>query len=306
MLLKDLILHGTATISTAYPEREAREMVFAYLAWAAGTQRHTHIIEPEYVLTDEVTQKALADFGRMASAEPMQYVIGQADFYGRIFKVNPSVLIPRPETEILCREAVQRIASTISSMQSGILKIADICTGSGCIAWTVAMECPGTRVVAVDISDEALATASSQEFSQELSRTGALAPQFLKSDVLDSRQCSEDIMRASGLSGKFDVILSNPPYVKDSEKALMRDNVLDHEPHLALFVPDDDALKFYVAVAEIAARTLSPQGFGIVEINEALGPETEQVFRNMGFSRTAVLKDLSDRDRFVCFSGLLG
>ena len=106
MLLKDLIKHGTATISTAYPEREAREMVFAYLAWAAGTQRHTHIIEPEYVLTDEVTQKALADFERMASAEPMQYVMGQAHFYGRVFKVNPSVLIPRPETEILCREAV--------------------------------------------------------------------------------------------------------------------------------------------------------------------------------------------------------
>lgn len=113
-------------------------------------------------------------------------------------------------------------------------------------------------------------------------------------------------MQASGLSGKFDVILSNPPYVKDSEKALMRENVLDHEPHLALFVPDDDALKFYVAVAEIAARTLSPQGFGIVEINESLGPETEQVFRRVGFSKTEILKDLSDRDRFVYFPGLLG
>ena len=113
-------------------------------------------------------------------------------------------------------------------------------------------------------------------------------------------------MLASGLSGKFDVILSNPPYVKDSEKALMRENVLDHEPHLALFVPDDDVLKFYVAVAEIAARTLSPQGFGIVEINESLGPETEQVFRRVGFSKTEILKDLSDRDRFVYFSGLLG
>ena len=281
-------------------------MVFAYLAWAAGTQRHTHIIEPEYVLTDEVTQKALADFERMASVEPMQYVMGQAHFYGRVFKVNPSVLIPRPETEILCREAVQRIAAMRGGSQSVTLKIADLCTGSGCIAWTMALECPGADVVAVDISDGALATAYSQEFSQELSRTGALAPQFLKSDVLDIMQCSEDIMQASGLSGKFDVILSNPPYVKDSEKALMRENVLDHEPHLALFVPDDDALKFYVAVAEIAARTLSPQGFGIVEINESLGPETEQVFRRVGFSKTEILKDLSDRDRFVYFSGLLG
>ena len=274
-------------------------MVFAYLAWAAGTQRHTHIIEPEYVLTDEVTQKALADFERMASAEPMQYVMGQAHFYGRVFKVNPSVLIPRPETEILCREAVQRIAAMRGGSQSGTLKIADLCTGSGCIAWTMALECPGADVVAVDISDGAIETASSQNFSDESLPAEVQAPRFIKSDVLDSRQCSRDIMQASGLSGKFDVILSNPPYVKDSEKALMRKNVLEHEPWLALFVSDEDPLLFYRAVASWAKELLNVGGLCLVEINEALGAETAQVFVEAGFHDVEVLQDLNSRDRFV-------
>jgi release factor glutamine methyltransferase len=242
----------------------------------------------------------------MASGEPLQYVTGQADFYGRTFRVNPYVLIPRPETEILCREAVQRIAAMSGGGTSGTLKIADLCTGSGCIAWTVALECPEAKVVAVDISDGALQTASSQEFSEEMHHNGAHAPAFIKSDVLDVLKCTSDLFHAGGSEEKFDVILSNPPYVKDSEKALMRPNVLDHEPHLALFVPDDDPLKFYKAVAEVASRSLSENGFGLVEINEALGPETEQVFRDAGFSETRIVKDLSDRDRFVYFSSLIG
>ena len=306
MLLKDLIKKGTATISTAYPEREAREMVFAYLAWASGIRRHTHIVEPEYMIPEDVAVAAGQAFERMASGEPLQYVTGQADFYGRTYRVNPYVLIPRPETEILCREAVQRIAAMSGGSTSGTLKIADLCTGSGCIAWTVALECPEAKVVAVDISEGALQTASSQEFSEEIRHSGAHAPIFIKSDVLNVLKCTSDLLHASGSEEKFDVILSNPPYVKDSEKALMRPNVLDHEPHLALFVPDDDPLKFYKAVADVASRSLSENGFGLVEINEALGPETEQVFRDAGFSKTMIVKDLSERDRFVCFSSLIG
>ena len=189
---------------------------------------------------------------------------------------------------------------------SGTLKIADLCTGSGCIAWTVALESPEAKVVAVDVSEGALQTASSQEFSEEIRHSGAHAPIFIKSDLLNVLKCTSDLLHASGSEEKFDVILSNPPYVKDSEKALMRPNVLDHEPHLALFVPDDDPLKFYKAVAEVASRSLSENGFGLVEINEALGPETEQVFRDAGFSKTMIVKDLSERDRFVYFSSLIG
>ena len=270
-------------------------MVLVYLAWAIGIQRHTHILEPEYTVVEEDVLKAEAAFARMAEGEPLQYIIGQADFYGRVFNVNPSVLIPRPETEILCREVAQRV----KAMGSNDKKVLDLCTGSGCIAWTVALESPGVEVTAVDISDGALATASTQNFLQEIQDTDARLPRFIKSDVLNVTQCCSDVAMEGEI---YDIIISNPPYVKDSEKALMRQNVLEHEPHLALFVPDDDALKFYKAVAEISRKLLSSSGFGIVEINEALGKETEQVFREAGFNITSIIRDLSDRDRFVMFS----
>ena len=273
-------------------------MVLVYLEWAIGTQKHTHIIEPEYEVSDPDVLKAEHDFQRMASGEPLQYIIGQAYFYGRTFNVNPDVLIPRPETEILCRDAIVRASA---NTHDG-LRILDLCTGSGCIAWTMAMECPGADVMAVDISEGALRTASGQDFKEEIAAVEAKSPLFIKSDVLDVEQCCSDVLAKGGAAAAFDVILSNPPYVKDSEKALMRQNVLEHEPHLALFVPDDDALKFYKAVADCAIRLLAPNGFGLVEINEALGEETAQIYRSAGFSNISIIKDFSDKDRFVMFS----
>jgi release factor glutamine methyltransferase len=159
----------------------------------------------------------------------------------------------------------------------------------------MALECPGAEVVAVDISDDALAVASSQDFAEEMQRTGACAPTFLKADVL------ADVPSGEAFSRGFDMILSNPPYVMNKEKALMRTNVLEHEPHLALFVSDDDPLLFYRAVARWASALLSPGGIGLVEINEALGPETARVYLDAGFTSAEVLQDLSGRDRFVSF-----
>ena len=312
MLLRDIIKKGVETISSLYPEREAREMVLAYLEHRIGTTRHTHIMEPER--TVEEADSILEDFARMASGEPLQYVTGKAWFYGRQFNVSPDVLIPRPETELLCRTvqdiseamgtpdprplrghplagggmSLVPIASEISSVN-----ILDLCTGSGCIAWTLALEIPGAEVTGIDISDGALTVASGQDFSEELARTSALKPHFVKADVLGKPM--SDL-------GLFDIIVSNPPYVMDKEKALMRTNVLDHEPHLALFVSDDDPLIFYRAVAQWALLMLKPGGFGVVEINEALAPETEEVFRSSGFTDIRTIRDLNDRDRFVMFS----
>lgn len=285
MLLKSLISKGVETVSAAYPEREAREMVYSFLEDLVGTKRHTHIVEPEYKVADEAAEVAMSGFERMASGEPLQYVTGYADFYGRRFRVTPDVLIPRPETEILCREVL------LSSRTS----IVDLCTGSGCIAWTLALEMPGAEVTAVDISEGALSVASSQDFSEETARTGAVSPKFIKADVL------ADVPDSLRSGEGFDILVSNPPYVMDKEKALMRTNVLDHEPHLALFVSDDDPLVFYRAVSRWAQALLRPDGFGIVEINEALGPETAAVFEADGFVDVKVIKDLSDRDRFVSF-----
>ena len=281
-------------------------MVFALFEHILGTRRHTHIIEPAYEVPAEKVDDVLAAVARLAGGEPLQYVLGTACFYGRDFKVNPSVLIPRPETEILCRSAVDMLSGSCESLYPDRIsqdspagrrqRMLDLCTGSGCIAWTMALENPDAEVVAVDISDAALEVASSQDFSDELSRTGAKAPVFVKADVL------ADVPADGPFAEEFDIILSNPPYVMDKEKALMRTNVLDHEPHLALFVSDDDPLIFYRAVARWASRLLSSSGFGIVEINEALGAETAQVFIDAGFPTAQVLQDFSGRDRFVHFS----
>ena len=335
MLLKDIIYKGIETVSTLYPEGEAREMVFAYLEDVFGLKRYSHILEPDMALEAAQEQKAMGDFSRMAAGEPLQYITGTAHFYGRRFRVTSDVLIPRQETESLCNELLYPMVpktpvfATLAARCKGPLDrllirsrplagggmssppfghnnsipvndinpvILDLCTGSGCIAWTLALEIPGSHVTAVDISDEALSVASSQDFSEEIATTGAVRPQFIKADVLQGPE-------SSPIRGRqFDIIVSNPPYVMDSEKALMRTNVLDHEPHLALFVPDSDPLKFYKAIALWALALLKAGGTGIVEINEALGKETAQVFVEAGLNDVEILKDLHEKDRFVRFT----
>ena len=312
MLLKALIDEAVAVLLVSYPEREAKQMVYECLESIAGTGKHTHILEPAYEVSDDVAVKALESFRRMAAGEPLQYVLGYAYFYGRRFSVSPDVLIPRPETELLCRYVLDRHGdscavqdmpppargcprrgrgSGTAQQSSCQTRILDLCTGSGCIAWTLALEMPGSEVTAVDISQGALRVSSSQNFTEEISRTGAHAPEFIKTDVLGPCPFEE----------QFDIIVSNPPYVMDKEKSLMRSNVLDHEPHLALFVSDDDPLIFYRAIARWSQICLKSDGYGIVEINEALGPETAAVFQSAGFEEISVLKDLSDKDRFVKF-----
>ena len=343
MQLKELIKKGVETISTLYPKAEAKEMVYAFLEHHIGTKRHTHIVEPGYEVSEEDASAAVGAFERMAKGEPMQYVIGKADFYGRQFRVTPDVLIPRPETELLCRLALDYLSdretrddakcsngplplrgplplagggimpfphswhtSEVSlSVNNDHYHILDLCTGSGCIAWTMALEKPGACVTAVDISDDALAVASTQDFAEEIKQTGALSPEFVKADVLSDDLADIISNETKDKEGKsiqqFDLLLSNPPYVMDKEKSLMRTNVIDHEPHLALFVPDDDPLKFYRAIARHSVRLLSADGIGIVEINEALGPETAALFTAAGFTDVSIENDLNDRPRFIIF-----
>ncbi len=299
MILKDIIYKGIETVSALYPEREAREMVFAYMEDVFGLKRYAHILEPGKTLPKKSAQKTMDDFSRMAAGEPLQYITGKAHFYGRRFRVTPDVLIPRPETELLCRDVADTLGRQgLNESEAGKSPvILDLCTGSGCIAWTLALEIPGAEVAAIDISEGALQVAASQDFNEEIARTGARYPQFIWADVLKGPKNCEEI------SGRqFDIIVSNPPYVMDSEKALMRTNVLDHEPHLALFVPDNDPLKFYRAIAHWAAALLKDGGVCIVEINEALGKETAELFIEAGFRNVGILEDLHEKDRFVRFT----
>lgn len=296
MLLSDFIREGISSLSRLYPEPEARNIVLILCESVLGTKSYTHIAEPGTEVPETGLQTLRDDLARLAEGEPVQYVTGRAEFYGRSFNVSPAVLIPRPETELLCREAISQ-ATRLARMRLPFgknvdpVRILDLCTGSGCIAWTLALSVPGCLVTGIDISDDALAVASNQDFSSELKAESATKPDFCKADILN------DMPEL----GAFDIVLGNPPYVMESEKADMRVNVLEHEPHLALFVPDDDPLLFYRAIADWSWKYLRPGGMGMTEINENLGRETLSLFREAGFSEVTVMKDLNDKSRFVIY-----
>ena len=298
MLLADFIKKGVAALEPLYPTAEAHSIVLMLCESLIGTKSYTHIVEPRYDIDKKAEQPLAEAMLRLQAGEPIQYVIGRTDFCGHSFKVNRNVLIPRPETELLVREAI-KIAGRIQRMRipygksAEPVRVLDLCTGSGNIAWSVALGVPGARVVGVDISDTALDVAISQNFSADLKSTGALAPTFVAADVLDTEQEFN--------YGSFDLVLSNPPYIMEKERALLRKNVVDYEPASALFVPDDDPLLFYRAVARWSERFLSPEGKGLTEINEVLPKETVAVFRDYGFGEIDVVKDFFDKNRFVFY-----
>lgn len=278
MLLRDFIRESTESLSAFYPFDEARKLVLMLAESRLGVKNYTHIIEPQTAVNPDLEGLLCDDMKRLLSGEPVQYILGEADFYGRKFRVAPGVLIPRPETEMLVQEALHHIHEGS--------KVLDLCTGSGCIAWSVALECPGAGVTAVDISEDALKIAESQPFDN--------GPTFIRADILSEPD--------PALFGTVDVLLSNPPYIMESEKELMRRNVLDFEPELALFVPDSDPLVFYRAIAVWAGRLLAPGGYAIIEINENLGAETFDLFRDAHFCDVEVIRDLFGKNRFIAFS----
>lgn len=285
MLLTAFLKEGTAVLEPLYPSSEARSLLLMLCEAQLGVQRHTPILEPAYPIPPERLESLLSALERLKTGEPVQYVLGFSEFMGRRFRVSPAVLIPRPETEQLVMEAVQ----TLRGLPRGA-RVLDLCTGSGCIAWSLALEVPGTSVVGVDISRQALEVARSQDFPLP---PGAQAPVFIQADILDTAQPFP--------FGPFDCVLSNPPYIMEAEKAQMRRNVLDFEPPAALFVPDTDPLVFYRAVAAWCGRLLVPGGRGLVEINENLGVDTAEVFASAGFGDVRQMKDFFDKDRFVSF-----
>lgn len=299
MLLADFISRGVTALESLYPTAEAHNIVLMLCESLIGTKSYTHIVEPKYSIDKKWEQPLAEAMLRLQAGEPIQYVIGRCDFCGRSFRVTRDVLIPRPETELLVREAI-KLASRIHRMRipygksAEPVRVLDLCTGSGNIAWSVALGVPGARVVGVDVSEAALAVARSQNFSADLKSTGALAPTFVAADILDTEQEFN--------YGSFDLVLSNPPYIMEKERPLMRKNVVDFEPEGALFVPDNDPLLYYRAVARWSERFLSPEGKGLTEINESLPLETKEVFVNSGFKEIDVVKDFFDKNRFVFYA----
>lgn len=275
-------------LATVYAPREARSVALLALERRFGLRLADIACGDVEGLDEQVLEQLRS---RLLAGEPVQYVLGEAGFCGRTFSVGPGVLIPRPETEWLCRKAVQLTAGLDGA------SFLDIGTGSGCIACTVALErasragrpspeLTGTEVVAWDISEEALAMA----------RANAAA--------LGARVCVEkaDALRPPADTRRWDIIVSNPPYVCLRERAAMHPNVRCHEPELALFVPDDDPLMFYRAIARYATRALKPRGALLFELNPLYAGDLAAMASDMGFGAVTVEEDAQGRQRYAVIS----
>ena len=240
-----------------------------------GVSQMAFYLKDDITLTAE--QQALLDnaIQRLQKQEPIQYILGYCDFCGLRFKVTPATLIPRPETS----ELVEWIASEATGKES----ILDIGTGSGCIAVSLAHKLPQSKVTAWDISTDALAVAA------ENSKANGQAVTLEQVDILAYQPTN----------AQFDIIVSNPPYIKENEKEAMHSNVLDWEPHTALFVPDSDPLLFYCTIAEKGLTLLKPGGRLFFEINRAHGKETMEMLAALGYTGIELRKDFAENDRMI-------
>lgn len=264
------------TLTPIYGADESESFFYMILEERHLMRRIDLALQPEKELTQSDAEFWNTLVNGLLKQTPIQYLLGTAHFCGLQFKVSPSVLIPRPETE----ELVEWIADKIDDNHKSIL---DIGTGSGCIAISLAHKFPEVEVHAIDISDDALKMAT------ENAKLNQVSVQFHETDIL-----STEI-----LPQKFDIIVSNPPYVRELEKVEIKDNVLENEPHLALFVADDDALLFYRKITLLAQDFLSEEGLLFFEINQYLANETIAMLSQNGFT-TELRKDIYGNNRMIC------
>lgn len=267
-------------LAAVYPDGEAQAIVFLVLEKLFGLSRTDVLMGGLERLTAEQTAELEQVMLRLERGEPVQYVLGVADFDGMTLGVAPGVLIPRPETE----ELVEWIAEDFKSAKR--LRILDIGTGSGCIALSLARRFTDASVTAWDISDDALRIASANA-----ERLG-LDVEFKKRDALCTEVAEADV-------ANYDIIVSNPPYICEKERVDMDNNVLQHEPETALFVPDNDPLLFYRAISDLAQKMLRSGGGLYFEINREYGKETAGMMSTMGFDSVELRKDFMENDRMV-------
>lgn len=270
-------------IATSYEDGEARAIARILIEELFGLSYTDIVCGATDQLSADDTLRLDTAVRRIEQGEPLQHVLGYADFCGNHFGVNASVLIPRPETEWLVDEGEKLMNGASNAAPSAPKRILDIGTGSGCIAISLKLRLGEAYVEAWDISEEALRTAESNA-------------KALKAEVAF---CKRDALRAEESVAPWDLIVSNPPYICDSERADMDDNVLLHEPHTALFVPDDDPLRFYRAIARYALRSLSNGGSLLFECNTRYAEATGKMMREMGFEDVTVNDDCFGLPRFV-------
>ena len=266
-------------LSAKFPQREAEQLMRILLEDLFGIDLKRQLMEPNLCIDERQHYLLSEAVRRLQEGEPVQYVTGMARFNDLLIKVSPAVLIPRPETE----ELVQKVCASIPKEKTN--RIWDIGIGSGCIAIALAKQFPDAEVIAFDVSEEALKIAKENAESNDVKVT------FVQDDVLNPT--------SDYFNQPVDLVVSNPPYVCDSERAAMETNVLDWEPENALFVPDNDPLLFYRQILRLAKNQMISNGQVWFEINEQMGNEMLQLCHEMGFAQAEILTDFADKPRFV-------
>lgn len=283
MTIQEFRIAFNKKLSSLYPKNEVDTFLFLLLEYYCNKKRIDVIIDSNYKIESENLDKLNAALNRLIKEEPIQYIIGETEFFGLPFKVNKHTLIPRPETEELVEWVLETIKNQNQLKSKESIHILDIGTGTGCIAISLAKNINNAQVSAIDISNEAL------EIAQGNAKLNQVNIHFIKRDILKTRN----------LDKKFDIIVSNPPYVRNLEKKEIKKNVLENEPHAALFVEDDNPLIFYDAISKLAHQTLTENGFLFFEINEYLGKEMLKLLEDKNFKNPILKKDLFGKDRMI-------
>lgn len=279
MNIKSLKTHFFTELQTIQEDSEIESFFFILTEFLHNLKRIDVSLHPDFEVTESYFKKWNTIISELKTEKPIQYITGEAWFYGLRFEVNENTLIPRPETE----ELVEWIVDGLKLKGKG-QRVLDIGTGSGCIPIALKNEIPSAAVSAIDISEKAL----------EMAHKNALDNQ------VEVNFIHQDILTAESFHEKYDVIVSNPPYVRNLEKQEIKKNVLDFEPHLALFVDDYDALLFYRKIAQLALKSLLPNGKLFFEINQYLAKETVELLTQLGFKNIELRKDFVGNDRMIC------
>lgn len=280
MKIKEYKINFINSLLPFYDEMEAESFFYILLENKRQLRRIDLALDADKEFSEDEILIWTTILEKLKIQIPIQYILGTTHFYGLEFMVEENVLIPRPETEELV-DWIVKLNSKISKKKN--LRILDIGTGSGCIAISLAKNIPNSEVFAIDVSEKALAVA------EKNSKLNTVSVTFLHKNILET----------TSLDQKFDIIVSNPPYVRNLEKSEIKSNVLDNEPHLALFVADDDALIFYKKIAELAAANLNPNGQLFFEINQYLGKETLDLLESLGLKNRELRKDIYGNDRMI-------
>ncbi|QVY65709.1 peptide chain release factor N(5)-glutamine methyltransferase [Polaribacter sp. Q13] len=283
MTLQNFRIFFNSELSTMYPKTEIDSFFFLLIEAKLNLQRIDTVLKPDFLIDTEILSVLKSITKRLQKEEPIQYILGETEFYGLPFLVDKNTLIPRPETEELVEWIINEIQELKIKNQDKKLKILDIGTGSGCIPISLAKNLNNVSISAIDISKKALKVATQNAILNKVNIT------FLEIDILKAKE----------LPQQYDVIISNPPYVRELEKVEINNNVLQNEPHLALFVADENPLIFYKKIADLAKQHLTKNGLLFFEINQYLGKGTVEMLHEKGFQNIALKKDLFGNDRMI-------